>query len=278
MELEMIGNVYGRLTVVNLSHTDAKYNKFWNCNCTCGNTSVVRGSRLTTGKTKSCGCYAKEFRDNLENTAKTERRNITRRSYALMLDRCYNENYQNYSHFGGAGITVCDRWRFGDETKTGWECFFADMGPKPKGYILGRKIKTEPYQLNNCVWTTSNNQFADITRSGRPRKVEKEEVILTPIEAWIKRCLANPKRKALTSEYLNSILETHCPLMGVELTYTPSNNTGITRNYATLDRIDSSKGYEVGNVQIISHRANMIKNDATLGELELIIKNWKSRL
>ena len=43
----------------------------------------------------------------------------------------------------------------------------------------------------------------------------------------------------------------------------------------SLDRIDSSKGYVKDNIWVISHKANSIKNNATLTELKLIIKNWR---
>ena len=269
----MIGNVYGRLTVLAYAHSDKKYNKFYKCKCACGKETTVRGTNLTNRKTKSCGCYADEFRKSLEDTAKQERRVITHKSYTLMLQRCYQPEHRHYSHYGAEGITVCDRWRFGAAGKTGWECFFEDMGPKPLNYILGRVDKLKPFGKDNCKWTTSNNQFADVMRSGRPRK--KEQKVLSEKESWIKRCLSNPKRKGLTAKDLEPIMGTHCPLMGIELIYTPTNTNGITRNYATLDRIDSSQGYVPGNIQVLSHRANMIKNDATLEELQLLVKNWK---
>jgi hypothetical protein len=274
----MIGNVYGRLTVLAYAYSDKKYNKFYVCRCACGKEATVRGTNLTNKKTKSCGCYAEEFRKTLEDKAKQERRHITHKSYTLMMQRCYQTEHRHYSHFGAVGITVCDRWRFGENNKTGWECFFDDMGAKPINNILGRKDKLGPFNKDNCKWTTSNNQFADIMRSGRPRKIIKDPVVYTEKEAWINRCLANPKRKALTPADLEPLMLSHCPLMGVELTYVPSNNTGITRNYATLDRIDSSQGYVPGNIQVLSHRANMLKNDTTLEELKLIVKNWEAQI
>jgi hypothetical protein len=38
-----------------------------------------------------------------------------------------------------------------------------------------------------------------------------------------------------------------------------------------LDRIDNSKGYVPSNIAVISMRANMIKNNATLAELKAIV-------
>ena len=43
----------------------------------------------------------------------------------------------------------------------------------------------------------------------------------------------------------------------------------------SLDRIDGAKGYVKGNVRVISHRANMLKNDATIEELELVLKDLR---
>jgi hypothetical protein len=42
-----------------------------------------------------------------------------------------------------------------------------------------------------------------------------------------------------------------------------------------LDRIVPHLGYVPGNVVVVSHRANFIKNNATVDELELIARNLK---
>lgn len=99
----------------------------------------------------------------------------------------------------------------------------------------------------------------------------------TPIGAWIWRSKNGNRRKLrseLKVEDYKALIVTHCPLLGIELSY--DKFVGNTpQNYATLDRIDATKGYEKGNVQIISYRANTLKNSATLEELKIIVKNWE---
>ena len=59
-----------------------------------------------------------------------------------------------------------------------------------------------------------------------------------------------------------------CPVLGMRLVV---NSGKCQPNSPTLDRIDSSLGYVKGNVVVISHRANTIKNDATIDELRLVL-------
>jgi hypothetical protein len=69
----------------------------------------------------------------------------------------------------------------------------------------------------------------------------------------------------LDREYLDTIYTTHCPVLGIELSYTE--NTVLADNSATLDRIDPELGYIKGNVQVLSHKANRMKSNATTEEL-----------
>lgn len=66
-----------------------------------------------------------------------------------------------------------------------------------------------------------------------------------------------------------------CPLLGIPL----CRGTGrLTDNSPSLDRIIPEEGYTKGNVIVISHRANRIKSNSTLEELELICKNLRKVL
>ena len=84
--------------------------------------------------------------------------------------------------------------------------------------------------------------------------------------------LSNAKQRAkkfnlpfdLDKEWFYANLPIYCPVFNVELSY--------GKNNASIDRLIPEKGYIKSNCRIISHRANTIKNDATLEELKMIIK------
>ena len=63
-----------------------------------------------------------------------------------------------------------------------------------------------------------------------------------------------------------------CPVLGIEL------QRGVGRpqdNSPSLDRIIPNLGYVVGNVEVISYRANTLKRDATPEELQKLYEYYK---
>lgn len=67
----------------------------------------------------------------------------------------------------------------------------------------------------------------------------------------------------------------YCPYLGIELTLTLGD--GHKNSNVSLDRIDSSKGYIKGNVEVISHLANKMKQDATVDMLVAFAKGVLTR-
>ncbi len=57
------------------------------------------------------------------------------------------------------------------------------------------------------------------------------------------------------------IFPTHCPILGLKLRFRGGDNS------PSLDRLDPKKGYDAGNVNIISNLANRIKSNATSEQL-----------
>lgn len=65
---------------------------------------------------------------------------------------------------------------------------------------------------------------------------------------------------------------THCPDLRVPLIY--GNKAKASPHSATVDRIIPELGYVSGNVRIISYRANVMKQNASLEEMKTIAESW----
>ena len=57
--IDLTGNRYGRLTVLRYYKTEKK-KVYWLCRCDCGNEVAVYSASLKDGRTKSCGCLARD--------------------------------------------------------------------------------------------------------------------------------------------------------------------------------------------------------------------------
>lgn len=53
---DLIGMRFGKWTVLERTQLHQKGNARWLCMCDCGNTGVVRGNKLLSGASKTCGC------------------------------------------------------------------------------------------------------------------------------------------------------------------------------------------------------------------------------
>lgn len=64
----------------------------------------------------------------------------------------------------------------------------------------------------------------------------------------------------------------NCPVLGMKLDLEVNERTDAS---PSIDRIDSNLGYIKGNVRIISWRANDLKKDASVWELELVLEDLR---
>jgi hypothetical protein len=91
--------------------------------------------------------------------ARKGRRSPEFRTWESIQTRCYCPSQDNWGRYGGRGVTVCDRWRFGEGGKSGFQCFLEDMSPKPSPkYQIDRIDPTGPYAPWNCRWVTLVDQ------------------------------------------------------------------------------------------------------------------------
>ena len=64
-----------------------------------------------------------------------------------------------------------------------------------------------------------------------------------------------------------------CPVLGIPLFF---HRQKVQDDSISFDRIDSTKGYTVDNIIVISYRANRLKSDATLDELKRITSFYEN--
>lgn len=83
------------------------------------------------------------------------------------------------------------------------------------------------------------------------------------------RSRATQRGLACTITEHDIVIPTTCPILGV-----PLERTGIY--VPSIDRIDATKGYTPDNIQIISNRANVLKNNGTIEEFQMLMK-WLTR-
>lgn len=88
-----------------------------------------------------------------------------------------------------------------------------------------------------------------------------------PVLRMYKDAKARAKRKGLAFdiEPADIVIPLCCPLLGVLLTKGPHG--------PSLDRILSTGGYVKGNIRVISHLANTMKNAATPEQLRMFATN-----
>lgn len=150
--IDLSGKKFDRWTVLAYTRREKDNKLVWNCVCECGNTSQIVGTDLTSGKTRSCGCFKKENTSRIMKTHGMST-SIEYRHYAAMLSRCTNPTNQDYEMYAGRGITVCQHFM------EDFLNFYNEIGPKPEGkWSVGRIDNTQGYNVGNIRWETDNQQ------------------------------------------------------------------------------------------------------------------------
>ena len=92
-----------------------------------------------------------------------------------MTQRCTNRNHKNWEHYGGRGVSVCDRWRV-------FENFLADVGNRPSAHhTLDRyPDNSGNYEPGNVRWATRKDQ----TRNRRETRTVTMDGQTRPLAEW----------------------------------------------------------------------------------------------
>ena len=182
--INLIGQKFGKLTVVRRTDNDKWGHVRWLCRCNCKNKNeiIVFDCNLKSGGTKSCGCIQKKEASQRLMTHGRSQKDETYQSWEAMIQRCNNRNARNYYLYGGRGINVCVKWQK-------FESFLWDMGKRPtKNHSIDRIDNNGNYCKENCRWATKREQARNrrdnhyVTYNGKTQLlVEWSEEIGIPI-------------------------------------------------------------------------------------------------
>lgn len=151
------GTRFGRLVVTGPAPMQGHYAAF-SARCDCGGAKAVSGTKLRSGKVRSCGCLIKDALSAAKSTHRDTRKEVGATveyvAWRSMKQRCYNPKNASYSRYGGRGIAVCDRWL------ESYEAFLAHVGrrPSPEHSIDRYPDNDGNYEPGNVRWATAEEQ------------------------------------------------------------------------------------------------------------------------
>lgn len=135
--------------------------------------------------------------------------------------------------------------------------------------IIDDEFKSIPSA--NKRWKLRNPE----KKSESDKKRSKTWLLAHPKRGMLRNIKQRAKKKGWECTITEDDFEIpeYCPVLGVKLERNSSK--GWWPWSPSMDRIDNTKGYVPGNVEVISWRANSLKSDATIEELEKVLDYMK---
>lgn len=130
------------------------------------------------------------------------------------------------------------------------------------------KSKEEMRLYNNQYYSDNKQKLRERNHKWNENNYEKRMLAVARCRARIRNLEFN-----ITSEDIK--IPDICPYL--QITLTRLCGQGRHDSNASLDRIDSSKGYTKDNIEIISALANKMRQNATAEQLILFAKNILKR-
>lgn len=144
-----------------------------------------------------------------------------------------------------------------DRKKTTHKIYYENSKDYKHAYYIANKDKISARHRTK-EWRTQNN----IAR--RRHRIENMPNFLL---YWAKQ-RAKAKNIQFDLTVTDIVIPVNCPILGIKLEIGKGK---MHANSPSLDRIIPELGYVRGNVCVISYRANSIKKDASLKELEALV-------
>lgn len=158
-KVQMLGQRFGKLTVIAEGGKNKHGRYLWVCRCDCGmTTGPLNGNNLRRGDTTSCGCWRRETTGKTGKSAFKHGMSGKRIAHvwSSMKARCNNPKLRNYKNYGGRGIRVCQEWNDSFESFYAYVSQLSHFG-KP-GYSLDRINNDGNYEPGNVRWASAETQ------------------------------------------------------------------------------------------------------------------------
>ena len=169
----LLGQRFGRLTVIALEDNVKSGSARWRCRCDCGNEISVRSNNLTGCGVRSCGCLAKH--NALKHgDSKTRLYNI----WYGIIRRTEDSSRKEYKDYGGRGIKMCSEWRQSYEVFREW----ALANGYTDEHSIDRVENDGDYTPDNCRWAERIEQANNRTDTHYLTK----DGITKPATVWAK--------------------------------------------------------------------------------------------
>jgi len=173
-----------------------------------------------------------------------------------------------------ANLQVIEKSKFCSSCKEAKSLFeFTKNNASPDGLQYKCRSCDLEYQKNRRI--QNKDQILDYSRNYQKNKRKNFEFRLQMLlNASKQRSKKKSRENTLTLEDIKSIYPEDglCPIFGIKLVF---GDAGFREKSPSIDRIDSTKGYTKDNIQIISWKANRIKTNSSIEELELILAYMK---
>lgn len=150
---DLTGKKYNMLEVIKRVPNNNLNKAMWLCKCDCGKTKEIIGSRLYTGKTKSCGCLTVE--KTIQRSTKHGLSHSRLDSiYQNMLSRCTNSSNKDFKYYGARGINIYDEWL---NDRAAFFMWVISNGYSDK-LTIDRIDNDGNYEPSNCRWVDMKTQ------------------------------------------------------------------------------------------------------------------------
>jgi hypothetical protein len=125
-----------------------------------------------------------------------------------------------------------------------------------------QKQGRKPYTEEQKIEAKEKFSSKESKQIRNQKRMEYTDINVEKKMLWSARRRANKKKLDFNITEEDIIVPTHCPFLGIPLV-SAQRRGNSRRDIASLDRIDSSKGYTKDNIEVISWLANTMKNNAT---------------